>query len=295
MDLVAACRVLVQLEDQGSVSLAAAAGRVPQSVASRRLAALEQHLGVPLVDRTARRSTVSREGRRLVPAARRLVRLADAFVADASRPRTLPRIVGMPEGLPEQALAALDVASWDLGEPVALQALPLSSRREALDGGLLDAALLPAPPEQDRWRVLLGCASALPLDRAELRLEALRPARRGASAGPLAGAPLVVLPEDDVPHVAERLRRAAAQEALRADAVQVAASRSALLAAVSTRGALGVLGAREAAASGLHWTPFTGPPLVRGYAPIAQDPATVVLLGERLRAAVARCLGADDD
>jgi DNA-binding transcriptional LysR family regulator len=45
MDLVASCRVFVHVGERGSFTLGAAAARVPQSVASRRIAALEEHFG----------------------------------------------------------------------------------------------------------------------------------------------------------------------------------------------------------------------------------------------------------
>jgi DNA-binding transcriptional LysR family regulator len=52
---------------------------VPQSVASRRVAALEEHFGQPLFDRSARRAVLTAFGRDMLAPAKRLVQLADAL------------------------------------------------------------------------------------------------------------------------------------------------------------------------------------------------------------------------
>ncbi|MDF9717839.1 LysR family transcriptional regulator, partial [Nocardioides sp. ChNu-99] len=85
MDLVAACRLLVAVGERGSVTEAAAAAGVAQSVASRRVAALEQRLDVVLLDRSARRARLTGAGRHLLPAARRVVVAAEELEAAAAR------------------------------------------------------------------------------------------------------------------------------------------------------------------------------------------------------------------
>jgi DNA-binding transcriptional LysR family regulator len=45
MDTLAACRAFVSVSDAGSFTIGAAAAQIPQSVASRRVAALEQEPG----------------------------------------------------------------------------------------------------------------------------------------------------------------------------------------------------------------------------------------------------------
>ena len=65
MDLPAACRVFVSVGERATFTLGAAAASVPQSVASRRIAALEKHLGVHLFDRTTRRAALTPFGQDL--------------------------------------------------------------------------------------------------------------------------------------------------------------------------------------------------------------------------------------
>jgi phytoene dehydrogenase-like protein len=62
MDLLGACTAFVHVSDRGSFTHGAAAARIPQPVASRRIAALEKHLGAPLFDRTTRSPTLTQFG-----------------------------------------------------------------------------------------------------------------------------------------------------------------------------------------------------------------------------------------
>ncbi|MQS10540.1 helix-turn-helix domain-containing protein, partial [Streptomyces alkaliphilus] len=57
MDLVEACRAFVYVSERNSFTVGAAAAGVSQSVASRRVAALERHLGRSLFERGSRRTT----------------------------------------------------------------------------------------------------------------------------------------------------------------------------------------------------------------------------------------------
>lgn len=67
--------MFVQVGERGSFTLGAAAAGVPQPVVSRRIAALERHLGGLLFDREGRRAALTPFGRDLLPSARRLVEL----------------------------------------------------------------------------------------------------------------------------------------------------------------------------------------------------------------------------
>ena len=295
MDLVAACRVLVHLDEQGSVTRAAAAAGVPQSVASRRLAALEAHLGVALVDRAGPRAGVGAGAHALMPVARRLVRTADLLEADAEAGRLKPVVVAMPDGCPSRELAVLDATSWAEQQPVEVVQLDLLARIDALAEGTIDAAVLPAPPPSARWRVPLGCASRAPLDRGSLRVASLRPTRAGTDsslADPIAGRRVNLVPEDDVPHVRDVLERVADRSGVRAGSVRVATSRTAALGAVLGRGELVVLSAEEAGSLGLAWLPFADVVLERGYALSSRPPVDLSVIASRFHHEIAACLGA---
>src|ERR1700753_3756051 len=113
MDLVAACRVFVLVGERGSFTLGAAAARVPQSVASRRIAALEKHFGARLFDRSTRRGAGARGGgergrpprraafttfgRHMLPSAKRLIELAETMDYNAEQARLRPLSVAVPE------------------------------------------------------------------------------------------------------------------------------------------------------------------------------------------------------
>src|ERR1700749_1442984 len=115
MDLVGACHVFVQVGERGSVTLGAAAARVPQSVASRRITALERYLGAPLLDRSTRRAALTDFGRDMLPPARRLVRLAEALQDDAERARRRPFGLAVPATCSVRQLALLDSAAHEAG------------------------------------------------------------------------------------------------------------------------------------------------------------------------------------
>jgi DNA-binding transcriptional LysR family regulator len=77
-------RYFVAVADAGSVSAAAERVHVTQPNLSRQLRQLEDELGVPLFDRGAGRLILSRTGRELLPAVRRLVADAAALTDAAA-------------------------------------------------------------------------------------------------------------------------------------------------------------------------------------------------------------------
>lgn len=79
-------RVFVQIVESGSMAAAARALGMPPNTVSRRLAALEERLGAPLLYRTTRSLSVSDVGRAFVGRARRILdeaQAAEAMVRDA--------------------------------------------------------------------------------------------------------------------------------------------------------------------------------------------------------------------
>ncbi|BCJ62978.1 LysR family transcriptional regulator [Micromonospora endophytica] len=109
MDLVAACRAFVSVGEHGSFTVGASVARIPQSVASRRVAALEQHLGGRLFDRTSRSVTLTPFGRDMLHSARRIVDLAEAMEHDAERARLRPFRLAVPAACAPRSLAGLVV------------------------------------------------------------------------------------------------------------------------------------------------------------------------------------------
>ncbi|MGH6892673.1 MAG: LysR family transcriptional regulator [Dongiaceae bacterium] len=81
MDRLDAMRLFVAIGDAGSLSAAARTLKVPLPTVSRKLALLEQHLGVRLVVRTTRKFALTDPGRNYLDACRRLL----AEIEDAER------------------------------------------------------------------------------------------------------------------------------------------------------------------------------------------------------------------
>jgi DNA-binding transcriptional LysR family regulator len=73
MDRLDAMRVFVAVADAGSLSAAARALKVPLPTVSRKLAQLEEHLGVSLIVRTTRKFVLTEPGRTYLESCRRLL------------------------------------------------------------------------------------------------------------------------------------------------------------------------------------------------------------------------------
>jgi DNA-binding transcriptional LysR family regulator len=73
MDRLDAMRVFVAVADAGSLSAAARALKVPLPTVSRKLAQLEEHLGVGLIVRTTRKFVLTEPGRIYLDSCRRLL------------------------------------------------------------------------------------------------------------------------------------------------------------------------------------------------------------------------------
>jgi DNA-binding transcriptional LysR family regulator len=303
MDLVASCRVFVHVSERGSFTLGAAAARVPQSVASRRIAALEEHLGERLFDRSARRAALTAFGRDMLPPAKRLVRLAEEMEYHAERARLRPLSLAVPGTCPVRQLATLDAAVRDKGTVLDIHTAAPGERAELLRSGRVQAALLAVPPDGADWIVPLGAAA--PSDAAArsggsersgaaspsggagpLRLETLRPSR--ARRAPRR---VVIQPEDDVPHVRDPLWHLGNRAGLLPAQIAVATS---LIAAVSDTMRTGdyLLCSRpQAAELSLSWRPLAGAPVTRGYSLITATGADAERVRADLEPYVPRILG----
>ncbi|WP_017538254.1 LysR family transcriptional regulator [Nocardiopsis halophila] len=293
MDLVAACRAFVHVSEQGSFTLGAAAARVAQPVASRRIAALERHLGGRLFDRSSRRARLTPFGREMLPAARRLVRLAEAMEDAAEQARNAPLRLAVPEVCTTGDLALLDVRARRLGLRLDLEAAPPAVRTELLRSQEVRAALVAVPEAEAVWRVPLGAASATEPEGAAVYLETLRSGRTGRSPGPGRPRRLWIQPEDDVPHVRDRVFRLRDRAGLRPAQVALARTLAGALAEVLDGGDLLLASERQADDLGLYWRPVGEEDLARGFDAATSGGEDPGRLRGPLRAGIARCLGAD--
>lgn len=139
MDRLEATRIFVAVADAGSLSGAARRLDVPLATVSRRLAALEEHLGARLLTRTTRRLAPTEAGRRYLEAGRRILADMDAaeraVVGMAEVPRgrlglTAPYVFGRMHVLP---VAAAFLAAWP---EVDMRLLLLDRVVDLLDEGL---------------------------------------------------------------------------------------------------------------------------------------------------------------
>ena len=261
VDLVNACRVFVHVGEHGSFTLGAAAARVPQSVASRRVAALEEHFGRPLFDRSARRAVLTAFGREMLPSAKRLVQLAEALELHAQEAKLLPVSVAVPETCGLGRLAQLDAAAREAGIVLDLRQAGPGTRAELLSARQVRAALLAVPADTATWRVPLGLAEAATSQRGEpVRLDSLRPSRTRR-----AFRRVWIQPEDDVPHVRDPLVHAGHRAALLPAQIVVAASLVAAAGETLRSSDYLLCSARQADDLGLQWRPLADPRPARGY------------------------------
>jgi DNA-binding transcriptional LysR family regulator len=286
VDLVGACRVFVRVGECGSFTVGAAAARVPQPVASRRIAALEAHFGARLFDRSTRRAVLTTFGRDMLPPARRLVQLAEALEHQAGQAKLRPLSLAVPATCPVRELALLDAAARDQDLILDFRCAGPAERAELLRSREVRAALIAVPPEGADWSVPLGVAAAAGRGTGPFRIDALRPGRT-------AQAPrrLWIQPEDDVPHVRDRLQLLGHRAALLPAQIMVAASLTAAASAAMRTGDLLLCSAPQAAGLGLRWRPVAGEPAGRGYRLAATDGEDTGPLRVSLGSQVGRALG----
>ncbi|VVJ25167.1 Uncharacterised protein [Amycolatopsis camponoti] len=287
MDLVGGCRAFVSVSEAGSFTAGAAVARIPQPVASRRIAALERHFGERLFDRTTRRARLTPFGREVLPSARRLVQLADALDHDAQRARLRPLRLAVPDTCDVRSLAELAAEARAREVHLEFRVAPPGERAELVRTQEVRAALVAVPADESVWSVPLGLAGVA---RPEARVVHLETLRAGRSGGPRRH--VRIQPEDDVPHVRDRLLRVRDAVGLPPAQVAVAASLTAAAAAVFGSADLLLCSAAQAEQLGLHWRPVGEVALARGYgvaAALGEDAERV----RGLSAAVARCLGAE--
>ncbi len=294
MDLLSGCRVFVSVAERGSFTLGAAAERVPQSVASRRVAALEKHFGQPLFDRSTRRAVLTVFGRDLLGPAKRLVQYAEALEQHAAEAKLRPLTLAVPETCDTRRLARLDAAARDADVALDIRRAGPEQRAAWMRTQEVRAAVQAVPPADATWVVPLGLAAAKQTTQTvdpprPIRLESLRPSRTEP-----AFRRVWIQPEDDVPYVRDVLQRAGHRAALLPAQISVAHSLVAAAGAALRGGDLVLAGADQARELGFHWRPVADASLARGYILAAHLGDDAALVRTRVGAELARCLGAVD-
>ncbi|MEV1077714.1 LysR family transcriptional regulator [Streptomyces sp. NPDC050211] len=295
MDLVAACRAFVSVSEHGSFTVGAAAARTAQSVVSRRVAALEQRLGERLLDRSSRAVTLTPFGRDMLPTARQLVLLADRFEYEAEAARRRPLRLAVPAVCPTGALARLIADAHEQG--VLLDPFPAgpAERADLVSSRQVRAALLAVAPAEAAWTVPLGLAVADEPGGGAIYLDTLRPGRADRDRRPRR---VWLQPEDDVPHVRDRLTRLRDAVGLRPAQLAVAPAVAAAAADVLSHGDALLCSAPQARELRLHWRPVgeLGPGFARGFSLAVADETDVDAGHVRQACApgIARCLGATE-
>lgn len=143
MDRLAAMQTFVAVIDSGSISAAAARLGVGQPAVSKSLAALEAHLGVPLLLRSTRGSALTDAGRRFLGHARAVIDEAEAAEAaardEAAALTGVLRIAAPPAYANEVLIPAL--GSFRAQHPGIMLDLILDDRRVDLLGEGIELAL----------------------------------------------------------------------------------------------------------------------------------------------------------
>lgn len=260
MDLLAALRTFCAVAAEGSFTKGAAATGQPQPVASRRIAALEEHFGTALFIRQPRRVTLSGDGERLLPLAREVIvrtdRIEELFTGN---PASL--VIAVPAELSARSRAAV---RRGLGQrQVTFLEDDPAGRSASLANGAAQLALQPVPADEAELHVDLGIAHHPHHDRGtSFHLDRLRRAVRERDLAPRR---IHLLAEDAVPAVHDPLRRAVFAAGLRADQLVVGTPDVEAWTCAHEFDDVVVASQRQATGHDLAWRPLRNPELARSY------------------------------
>ncbi|WP_438388237.1 LysR family transcriptional regulator [Actinopolyspora saharensis] len=289
MDLVDGCRAFVNVSELGSFTRGSAAAGIAQPVASRRIAALENHLGERLFDRSTRRAHLTPFGRDMLPWARRMVRLADAMDHAAQRAQQRPLRMAVPAYCTTRDLAELDAEARSCDLVLEFRPAEPGERLDLLHTHDVRAALTAVPPDEAHWTVKLGLGSAVNLRPGAVHLETLRIGRTGSTPRRR----VWIQPEDDLPHIRDRLTRLRDSLGLRPSQVAVADSLTSAVGEVLGSADLLLCSAAQAEEFELQWRPLAEIRLTRGFTIAADVGDDAERLRTLLWPGIARCLGGD--
>ena len=91
MDRLSAMQVFVKTVDLGSISAAAGDLALSSQLAGKQIRALEDTLGVKLLNRTTRRQSLTADGRLFYESARNILAEMEAAQAQIAESRSVPR------------------------------------------------------------------------------------------------------------------------------------------------------------------------------------------------------------
>ena len=143
MDVLAAMGVFVRVAELGSLSAAGRDLKLSQPAVSQKISALEQHLGVRLVNRTTRQLALTEAGRTYYARAKPVLAAVDEaaeLVAGAGRPLTGHLRIQAPTGFGQMYLADIAIA-FQLEHPGLTFELMLDDRYVDLTEQAVDLAL----------------------------------------------------------------------------------------------------------------------------------------------------------
>lgn len=261
MDMVAACRAFVAVSERGSFTIGAAGIGIAQTAASRRIAALEDHLGVVLIDRRTRGAGLTMAGHHLLSSARRLVAAADVIEDQAAQAASRPVVLAVPATGTERALATLLLQAQAKSINLHARSGDPTDRSDALHQLIATAAILPAPADQADWSFPLGLAGSNDKMPARVFVESIR-TTRGDRAPQRR---IWITPEDDVPHVRDTLLRYRDAVGLKPTQILIAGTVAEALAATITTNDLILCTPAQATHLGLVWRPIGDLNLARTY------------------------------
>jgi DNA-binding transcriptional LysR family regulator len=258
-----------------------------QSVASRRIAALERHFDELLFDRTSRRATLTPFGRDILPSAKSLVRLAEAMEHDVVRAKLSPLRLAVPDTCTTVDLARLVASAREHDIHLDFKSAAPAERVELARSLEARAALVSVPPGEGAWSVPLGLAGAAEPRADAIYIETLRSCRADRSPRRR----IWIQPEDDVPHIRDRVMRIRDAVGLKPTQVVVSAALTTAVAEVLDSTDLLLASQKQADDLGLHWRRIGELQLVRSFDVAAEFRADADRIRTRLWPPVARCLG----
>ena len=263
VDLVAGYESFVSVSRRGSFTNGAIECGILQSVASRRIANLENCLGGQLFDRTSRRVELTQLGRDLLPSASALVSLSRGLRDQAHQFVHRPMTFAMPTAAAIRDLAQLTVAANLAEIPLNIETADPLVRSDWIRTGRAELSVQPVPASDATWKVELGLASRNPIEGSStIFLESIR-RRRGQSAS--RARRLWIQTEDDTPHIRDRVTLLGNSVSLLPTQIEIAPQLVRAVTSVLQHGDLLLASRNEATQLGLHWYEIGEIRLIRGY------------------------------
>jgi len=260
VDVVEGLRAFQAVAVEQSFTRAAERCGVPQPVVSRRVAALERHLGSLLLERTSRSVSVTPFGARVLSHAIELLAQWE-LIESTAREDGARLLVSVPPRLDPRVLASIRRGLSRI--PVRFTEAGRADRLQAWRSRRVDVALLVTATAAGTLDVPLGLGQSDETgSRGDFPLSRLRRPLRERDRPPRV---LHLQEEDDVPAIRDPLTRLAYAHGLRRDQVEIGIDRTEALTRVHEFGDVIVCPAAEASHAGLDWRPVRGLALTRSY------------------------------